>query len=514
MANTQIEMRKVKRIFKLYSAGVSKRQISKQLGLSRNTVTKYIHFFKRYQLTGYEISEMTLEELHKLFKSDQKPKSPQLLTLEKYFPYFDKELRKTGVTKQLLWQEYYAKHPDGFKLSQFRYWYREWCKDVSPVMHFTHKAGDKLFIDYTGKKLHIVDKHTGEIHNLEVFVCVLGSSQYTYVEARESQKKEDFIACVENALWYYGGVPQALVPDNLRAAVTKSSRYEPKVNETFADFAEHYETAVLPTRAYKPRDKAIVENTVRIIYTRVFAPLRNQTFHTQKDINKAILELLDVHNKMSFRGREYSRYSLFKEIESVELKPLPVKRYEIKSYAKATVHKNSHIYLSKDKHYYSVPYQHIGKHVKVIFSNSLVEIFHKEQRLTAHARQRKKYGYTTLKEHMPSHHQFVSEWNSEKFIAWANTIGSHCKEYIMVILDKKQHPEQSYKSCLGILHLAKKVGNERLNNACKRALGYQAYNYNMVNRILNKGWDRLDENLEENIEIPNHNNIRGGNYYR
>lgn len=514
MANTQIEMRKVKRIFKLYSAGVSKRQISNQLGLSRNTVTKYIDFFKRYGLTGYEVSEMTLEELNKLFKSDQKPKSHQLLTLEKYFPYFDKELRKTGVTKQLLWQEYYAKHPDGFKLSQFRYWYREWCKDVSPVMHFTHKAGDKLFIDYTGKKLHIVDKHTGEIQDLEVFVCVLGSSQYTYVEARESQKKEDFITCVENALWYYGGVPQALVPDNLRAAVTKSSRYEPKVNETFADFAEHYETAVLPTRAYRPRDKAIVENAVRIIYTRVFAPLRNKTFHTRKDINKAILKLLDAHNKMSFRGRAYSRYSLFKEIESVALRPLPVKRYEIKSYAQATVHKNSHIYLSKDKHYYSVPYQHIGKHVKVIFSNSLVEVFHKQERLTAHARQRKKYAYTTVKEHMPSHHQFVSDWNSEKFIEWANNIGIHCKEYIIVILDKKQHPEQSYKSCLGILHLAKKVGNERLNNACKRALGYQAYNYNMVDRILKKGWDKLDENLEENIEIPNHNNIRGGTYYK
>jgi len=442
---------------------VSKRQISKQLGLSRNTVTKYIDFFKRYRLTSYEVSEMTLEELHKLFKSKRKAKSQQLLTLEMYFPYFDKELRKTGVTKQLLWQEYYDKHPDGFRLSQFRYWYREWGKEVSPVMHFTHKAGDKLFIDYTGKKLHIIDKHTGEIQDLEVFVCVLGSSQYTYVEARESQRKEDFIACVENALWFYGGVPQALVPDNLRAAVTKSSRYEPKVNETFADFAEHYETAVLPTRAYKPRDKAIVENAVRIIYTRVFAPLRNQTFYSQKDLNKAILKLLETHNNMSFRGREYSRYSLFKEIESIELKPLPVKRYEIKSYAKATVHKNSHIYLGKDKHYYSVPYQHIGKHVKVIFSTN---------------------------------------------------IGSHCKEYIMVILDKKQHPEQSYKSCLGILHLAKKVGNERLNNACKRALGYQAYNYNMVNRILKKGWDKLDENLEEQIEIPDHHNIRGGNYYK
>jgi len=229
MANKQIDMRKVKQIFKLYSEGVSKRQISSRLGISRNTITKYISFFKRYRLTNYEVSAMTLEELDRLFKSDQKPKSQQLLTLEKYFPYFDRELCKTGVTRQLLWEEYYAKHPDGFKVSQFKYWYNEWTKEVSPVIHFTHKAGDKLFIDYTGKKLTIVDRHTGELQNLEVFVCVLGSSQYTYVEARASQKKEDFIRSVENALWFYGGVPHALVPDNLRAAVSKSSRYEPKV---------------------------------------------------------------------------------------------------------------------------------------------------------------------------------------------------------------------------------------------------------------------------------------------
>ena len=194
MANTQIDMRKIKQIFKLYSEGVSKRKISLIIGLSRNTITKYIDFFKRYSLTSYEVSAMTHEELNSLFKSDHKDKSPQLLTLEKYFPYFDKELRKTGVTKELLWQEYYTKHPDGYKITQFRYWYREWAKEVSPVMHFTHKAGDKLFIDFTGKKLSIVDPHTGEIQDLEVFVCVLGSSQYTYVEACESQKKEDFIA--------------------------------------------------------------------------------------------------------------------------------------------------------------------------------------------------------------------------------------------------------------------------------------------------------------------------------
>ena len=514
MANKQIDMRKTKQIFKLYCSGTSMRGISLQLGLARNTVTKYIEFFKRYHFTPYEVGEMTLEELHKIFTADQKPKSQQLITLESYFPYFDKELKRTGVTQRLLWEEYYDKHPDGFKLSQFKYWYHQWRKEVSPVMHFDHKAGDKLFIDFTGKKLTIIDRHTGEIQELEVFICILGSSQYTYVEACASQKREEFVRCTENALWFYGGVPKALVPDNLKSAVTKSSRYEPKVNETFADFAEHYQTAILPTRSYKPRDKAIVENAVRIIYTRVFAPLRNDIFHSIKDINKAIQGLLEKHNAMSFRGREYSRYSLFKEVELQELRPLPLKRYEIKSYAKGTVHKNSHIYLGKDKHYYSVPYKHIGKQVKIIYSDSFIEVYHKYERLAAHTRQRQKYGYTTVAEHMPSHHRFVSEWSSEKFIAWAERIGENCKRYIMGILEKKQHPEQSYKSCLGILHLTKKVGDQRLENACKRALDYDAYSYSMIERILKNGWDSIEEEPYENTDVPDHENIRGGNYYK
>ena len=514
MANKQIDMREVKKIFRLYSQGISKRGISEQLGISRNTVTKYIAFFQCYKLTSYEVDEMTLEELHTLFKSSEKPKSERLHTLEQYFPYFDKELRKTGVTRELLWQEYYSKHPDGYQLSQFRYWYSEWNKEVAPVMHFTHKAGDKLFIDFTGKKLPVIDKQTGEIQQLEVFICVLGGSQYTYVEACESQSKEDFMRCVENALWFYGGVPQALVPDNLKAAVTRASRYEPKVNSYFADFADHYQTAVLPTRTYKPRDKAIVENAVRIIYTRVFAPLRNQEFFSKEELNKEIVLLMEKHNKMPFRAREYSRYTLFTELEQQALSPLPLNKYEVKSYAQGTVHKNSHIYLSKDKHYYSVPYKHIGKRVKIIYSDSMVEIYHQHECLAVHPRNQQKYGYTSNAEHMPSHHRFVSEWNAGKFITWAGHIGDACKAYIVKILDKKQHPEQSYKSCLGILHLAKKVGNERLDSACKRALDYGAYNYNMVERILKNGWDSLEENIEEDTELPNHENIRGGSYYK
>ena len=484
MANKQIEMRKVKKIFKLYTQGVSRRKISSQTGISRNTVSKYINFFGRYKLTGYEVSSMTVEELSILFRSEQKPKTTRLSILEQYFPYFDKELKRTGVTRYLLWEEYISKHPDGFGRSQFFYWYSQWRKEVSPVMHFEHKAGDKLFIDFTGKKLTIVDEHTGEIQELEIFVCVLGSSQYTYVEACPSQKKADFIRCIENALWFYDGVPKALVVDNLKAAVTKSSRYEPKVNETFADFAEYYNTTVLPTRAYKPRDKAIVENAVRIIYTRVFAPLRNQTFHDVISINKTILE------------------------------QLPSKRYELKDYANGTVHKNSHIYLSKDKHYYSAPYKYIGKKVRIVFSNSIVEIYYRQERIAIHTRVKSKYQYSTIDEHIPSFHRFVSEWSPEKFINWAGYIGEECKYFITKILDKKQHPEQSYKSCLGVLHLAKKVGNTRLNNACKRALSYQAYNYKIIQRILDKGWDTIEETTEEQTEIPFHKNIRGRNYYK
>jgi len=514
MANKQIEMRKVKKTFKLYTEGLSKRKISTQLGISRNTVTKYINFFGRYKLTGYEVSAMTIEELSALFRSQEKVKTSRLSILEQYFPYFDKELKRTGVTRYLLWEEYISRHPDGFGRSQFFHWYSQWRKEVSPVMHFDHKAGDKLFIDFCGKKLTIVDEHTGELQDLEIFLCVLGSSQFTYVEACVSQKKEDFIRCIENALWHYGGVPKALVVDNLKAAVTKSSRYEPVVNETFADFAEYYGTNVLPTRAYKPRDKAIVENAVRIIYTRVFAPLRNETFFDISSINKAILTLLEKHNGMSFRGRSYSRSTLFKEVEQQALDPLPSKKYELKDYAKGTVHKNSHIYLSKDKHYYSAPYKYIGKKIRIIFSNSLVEIYYKQERIAIHTRIKSRYGYSTNEEHIPSFHRFVSEWSPEKFIGWAAHIGQECSYFITKVLDKKQHPEQSYKSCLGILHLAKKVGNTRLNNACKRALNYQAYNYKIIERILEKGWDAIEEPLEQIKEVPYHKNIRGRNYYK
>ncbi len=506
-------MKQIRQIYRLYAQGVSKVQISQRLLISRNTVKKYIELFKNKRLTYKDLEQLSDSDLGNYLSSKDPEVPEKLAQLRVLFPYFEKELKKVGVTKNLLWREYKEKYPDGYQSSQFCKYYNDWKRSSAVVMHFEHKAGDKLFIDFTGKKLAITDRETGEVRECEVFVAVLGSSQYTYVEVCRSQKKEDFIRCIENALHYMGGVPQALVTDNLKSAVTKSSKYEPTLNETFLDFAEHYQTSVLPTRAYKPRDKALVENCVRITYSRIFAPLRHHVLFSLDQANIAVLEKLDVHNRTNFQGRKYSRFDLFKEVEQKELFTLPDRKYEMKYYAYGTVYKNSHIYLNKDKHYYSVPFEYIGKRVKIIYSDSEVTIFYKHEPIAAHTRNYQAFRYSTIKDHMPSTHQFVADWNPDKFINWAKGIGPECRTYIIKILEKQQHPEQNYKSCLGILSFAKKVGKQRLNNACKRGLEYEVFNYKIIQSILEKGLDKLDEDPHQDRTIPLHDNIRGKNYY-
>ena len=411
MANRLIDMRKVRKVITLHQKGKSKVFISKYLSLSRNTVKKYIALYQLLNLTIEDIDNKSDIELEELFSNTktQNP-SPKLQALYAFFPYMEKELKKTGVTRQLMWEEYYRKHPDGLRSSQFSEHYLRWSRRVNPVMHMNHKAGDKLFVDYAGKPLQITDKDTGEIVEVQFFVAILGASQYTYAEASFSQKKEDFIASVENAFHFFNGVPQAVVPDNLRSAVTKSNRYEPTLNETFVDFAEHYGTAVLPARAYKPRDKSLAEGAVKILYQRIYPAMRNRTFHGLKALNEAIREELKVHNNKKLTGRPTSRLQLFKEIESDKLSALPIERYEIRQIAFATVMQNGHVLLSKDKHYYSVPYQYIRNKVKVMFSPAKVEVYHKYNRIALHKRDYKQYNYTTVKEHLASTHRFITEW--------------------------------------------------------------------------------------------------------
>lgn len=509
-------MSKIRQIIRLHSQGRSKLLISNHTGVSRNTLKKYLKEFVRSGLSFADINELSDKDLEDLFiKPEEKLLNPKLQILFSFFPSMDKELKRKGVTRLLLWEEYRRKHPDGYGLSQFKNYFAKWKAQVNPSMRIEHKAGDKLYIDFAGDKLSIVDKQTGEIQQVEVFVAILGASQLTYVEAVMTQQKEDFIAACEGALHYYGGVPAAIVPDNLKSAVIKSSKYEPVLNETFADFADHYSTTILPARAYHPQDKALVEGAVKIVYTRIYAKLRTGEYFTLDELNKAILIALEEHNLALLKGRNYSRRQQFEEVERQTLAPLPPLRYELKKQLFATVMKNGHVSLSADKHYYSVPFRFIGKKVKLMYSRNTVEIFYNYERIAIHKRTKSPYNYTTEKDHMASAHRFVSDWTPERFLTWAAGIHEDVHLYILKILDRKQHPEQAYKSCVGILSFAKKVGNDRLIKACQRALGYGIYNYKTIQTILEKGMDNYEE-AEENkpMEMPLHENIRGEEYYQ
>lgn len=367
MANQPIAMHLIRKIHRLQAKGVSKLQISRQLHLSRNTVKKYLHFLAQAGLSEVQIEALSDAELSTRFHQRITPKSTRLEALEALLPSLEKELRRVGVTRRTIWKEYRAKHPEGYMFTQFCHHFRQWQHSTNIVMRWEHKAGDKMFVDFCGKRLKIIDPDSGEEQVVEVFVAILGASQLTYVEAVATQRKEDFIGANERALRYFGGVPACIVTDNLKAAVHKSNKYEPSLNETFADFADHYDTIIIPTRSYKPPDKALVENAVRIVYQRIYSKLRNRQFNDLASLNKAIGEALEVHHQTPFQNRPYTRRELFEQLEREALAALPQDSYDFKHYAYGTVYKNTHVYLRHDKHYYSVPHAYVGRKVKMIF---------------------------------------------------------------------------------------------------------------------------------------------------
>ncbi len=509
-------MGNIRHILRLHTQNQTMSEIMVQTGIHRQILKGIIHDFKESKLSFSEINELTDEDLAELFKRPAENRlSDRLKTLYSLFPEIDKELKKKGVTKMLLWQEYIKKYPDGARSSAFLFHFSQWKARVAPSMRQQHKAGDKLYIDFAGQKLSYINKENGSIKNVEVFVAILGASQLTYVEAMMTQQKEDFIPACENALHFYGGVPAAIVPDNLKSAVTKSDKYEPTINETFSDFAEHYNTTILPTRAYKPKDKALVENVIRIIYGRIYAKLRDVKFYSLDEINEAIKIPLEEHNNQILTGKDYSRRQQFEEVEKATLLPLPAMRYEFKKILFATVEKHGHVALSLDKHYYSVPYSYIGKRVKIMFTRYKVEIFFEYDRIAIHKRWKKPYKYTTDKEHLPPTHRFVAELESDQILRRADEIHKDVKLFVSKILDTKHHPERAYKICLGVLNFSKKVGDERLIAACQRALDYGIYNYKTVKKILEKGLDKdPGEMVHQEMDMPQHDNIRGSDYYK
>jgi transposase len=416
------------------------------------------------------------------------------------------------MTLKLLWQEYSTTHLDAFQSTGFYKHYRLWKNRSHPSMHMVHKAGEKMFVDFAGKTLPVIDPQSGEIKQMQVFVAILGASQLTFVMAVESQDIEDFIRCCEHALHYFGGVPVAIVPDNLKAAVTKSNRYEPRINENFEAFAEHYGMAVLPARAYKPKDKSLVEGAVKIVYNRIYTNLQGREFTSLADLNDAILMLLENHNTTPFQGRTYSRMDQFHELEKQTLQPLHPLRFEMRKSTIVTVMKNGHVCLHPDKHYYSVPYSHIGKKVKLFYSKSLIEIYYKYELIARHERMQGKGHYTTERAHLATFNLQIADWNPERFLAQAKHIHPDVEAYINEVLLKKAHPEQAYKSCQGILSFAKRVGHDRLIRACQRAHQYGLYHYRAIEKILLRNLDQT-EMEQEPSQMPMHDNIRGEEYY-
>jgi transposase len=519
MSNKLITMSKVRSVFRLYAEGVSKQSIAERTGLPRNTVKRYLRLLVLSQRSVQELLSLGDAELERMFL-EMTPISyvedtEKYKRLSQYFPLVEKALKSPGVTKEKLWKDYRGIDPEGFGYTQFKKYYLSWLRARNPVGHIEHKDGDKMYVDYAGDKLQMLDPHTGELIQLEVFVAVLGSSQLTYVEASMSQKTEDFIQSCVHCLEYFQGSPRAIVTDNLKAAVIKSSRYEPVINDAFRDFASHYTMAVLPAGPYKPTHKALVEGAVKIIYRVIYPRIREGVYTSLASINEAIHLLLEEYNNRPMSGRPYSRRQQFSDSEAAALQPLPALAYDIKRRKVATVMKNNFVSLTEDKHYYSVPYRFIGKKVTVLYNQSQVEVYYRYERIALHQRDRRQFKYTAVPEHLASWNRFAAEWNPDKFLEKARVIGPGCLELIGIILSERPHPEQAYRACQGVLNLGSRVGAERLEKACLRALLYKDHSYHTVRVILEKGLDKQEMPEDHpNTNPPGHDNIRGSEYFQ
>lgn len=514
MPTPRISMRKIRDVLRLrWQSGLSYRQIASSLQLGHTTIADYIRRAEAAQLSWplpEELSDARLDGL--LFGG-----SPSSGKLERPLPNWSQihqDMGRKGVTLQLLWQEYKAVYPEGYGYSRFCDKYRAWKKKLDLVMRQDHRFGEKMFVDYSGGKVAITDPETGEIKQAEIFVAVLGASNYTYAEASWSQSLKDWIGSHQRALQFFGGVPEIIVPDNLKAAVTRADRYEPEINLTYQDMARHYGVAIIPARARKPRDKAKVEAAVLLAQRWILAALRNYQFFSLTELNEAIGGLLEKLNGRPFKKLDGSRKSHFEQFERHHLKPLPPESYEFAHWKKARVHIDYHVEV--EGHYYSVPHSFAHQQVDVRLTENTVEIFAKGLRIASHMRNMRKGRHTTVKAHMPASHRHYADWTPERIVDWAAKTGPATAELTRRIMASRPHPQQGYRSCLGILRLGDSHGKERLEAASRRALAINALTYKSLASILKKGLDAqpLPEPEEEpDSSSSSHGNIRGAAYY-
>ena len=485
-------MRKTKEVLRLkYDCGISERGIARSCRVSRSTVAEYLRRASAAGINWAEAATLTEAELEKsLFPSQPVPSSiPRPSPDYEYIYQQLRAYRKINLTLTQLWLEYKAKHPDGYQYSQFCELYRHWRNKLDYCMRQEHRAGEKVFIDYSDG-LAIVDPVTGELILTQLFLAVWGASNYTYAEATLSQTLPDWIAAHRRALEYFRCVPRVLVPDNLKSGVSRACKYEPELNPSYTDMAEHSGCAVLPARPYRARDKAKVVVGILIAKRWILAVLRQRTFYSLAELNAAIRECLERLNTRLLRKVRKSRRELFETVDRPNALPLPQRPYEYAEWYKAKVNVDYHIEV--DHHYYSVPYQLIHERLDVRLTAATMEAFRKGERVAAHARSYVRGRYTTLKEHMPPQHRGYAEWSPERFIQWAGKTGAATAQLVEKILSSRPYAEQGYRSCLGIIHLGRHYEPGRMEAAAQRALKYNTCSYRSLKAILSSGLDQQD----------------------
>lgn len=506
-------MRKLKEVLRLVSLGLKQHQIARSCSVAQSTVSEYVTAAEAAGVGWPAVAEWDERRLEEaLF-----PNCPEAPDRRQYSPpdfaAIHQELQThKHVTLQLLWEEYRQADPNGYRYSRFCDLYRAWLRKRDVVLRQQHRAGEKTFVDWAGDTVAIHDGNTGSTHDASIFVAVLGASNYSFAEAFGTQTLPDWIGAHMRAFEFFGGVSEIVVPDNPKTGVIKACRYEPDLNRTYQEMAAHYGIAVVPARPLKPRDKAKVEAGVLLVERWILAALRKRKFFSLGELNAAISELLVRLNEKPFRKRDGSRRSLFETLERPVLRPLPAERYEYGAWRTARANIDYHV--EYDRHYYSVPYQLTGQELEVRASATTVEIFHRGVRVASHPRSTAAYQASTTTEHRPKSHQKHLEWTPSRLIEWAATVGPATAELAEKILANRPHPEMGYRSCLGILRLAKQYSLERLEAAARRAVALRACSYQSVKSILERGLDRLPaEPPAQPRPAVEHPNIRGAEYF-
>lgn len=516
MAQKPIAMEQLKQILQLQADGVGIREMARRTGISRNSVRKYLSLLAVGSSQEHQsCDDKTLVD--KAYGNDSiAHDAHRLQQLIHHFEYAQGELAKTGVTRHLLWQEYIQQYPDGYVYSHYCYHLNGYLKNRDLSMHLEYAAADMIMIDFAGKKQHYVDLSTGERIQCNVFVSVLPFSGLIFCLAVHTQQTADFTRCINDMLKFYGGTPATILCDNLRTAVKRVDRYEPEFTDICYQLSEHYGTTFSATRPYSPRDKAMVERAVNIVYTHVYAPLRNREFASLEALNQAMQDQLVLLNNKPYKNTPYSRHYFFEQQECSLLKPLPPSAFSSKKAVTLTVQRNYHVQLTEDHRYYSVPYQHVGKKVKVLYDTRIVEVYLDQDRIALHVRKNHNKAYTTVAAHMPPHHQRMQQirgWNRDDLLAQASRVGKSTLEAATLMLQNSIYIEQNYKACFGMLMLQKKYSARRLEAACTRALHGSRVNYTMIKNILERGLDR-QLSLPTAPPLPDHDNIRGKDNYQ